>query len=349
MRILSIVGTRPQYVKLAPLLAASKNKGITHDWIDTGQHYSANMSQTFLEEFMIPNPKINLEVGSGSHGVQTARMILGIEEYLLNNTYEMVVVYGDTNSTLAGAIAATKLGIPVAHVESGLRSRNQKMAEELNRKMVDHVASILFAPTALAFQNLLNEGLSNVINSGDVMFDVLLKDLSDNIKPKNTSDFLLCTIHRAETTDSPERLRTIFGALEASSFQVIIPAHPRLRAKLQEFQIQPNPERITLIEPLEHSAMLRKILESKCVVTDSGGIQKEAYMLKKICVTVREETEWPETLVGGWNFLSPNLNNLNELASRKSPVVTGNYFGDGNAAIKILDEIKKYISNAQKK
>jgi UDP-N-acetylglucosamine 2-epimerase len=341
MKILSIVGTRPQYVKLAAIYNSSLTRAVTHDWIDTGQHYSTNMSGDLIEEFQIPSPKLNLQVGSGQHGSQTAKMLEGLEDFLISNRYDVVLVYGDTNSTLAGALAASKLRIPVAHVESGLRSNNMEMPEEQNRRMVDHISTLLFAPTQIAVENLKQEGLSSIVKSGDIMYDVVQRSTLDLKKKEGAfGNFVLATIHRAENTDSNERLEHIIGALENLSLPVTLPAHPRLLQRLAEFKIEIDEDRIKIIEPLGHKELLEMVLNAKCVITDSGGLQKEAFMLRKICVTARSETEWPETLEFGWNVLSPNLANLSELVSRVSPIEQSAYFGDGNAADIILNELE---------
>jgi UDP-GlcNAc3NAcA epimerase len=340
MRILSIVGTRPQYVKLAAIYNISKTRNFTHDWIDTGQHYSTNMSGSLIDEFELPSPRLNLMVGSGLHGAQTAKMLEGIEQFLTLNEYDVVLVYGDTNSTLAGALAAVKLGIPIAHIEAGLRSKNMAMPEEQNRRIVDHISNVLFAPTQLAVDNLTQEGLTAIVKSGDIMYDVVRK-LSLNLnKDAGASDFVLVTIHRAENTDKEYRLRQIFNALESLSTTVILPSHPRLQQRLKEFNLVINEEKIKLIEPLGHKELLKMIVDAKCVVTDSGGLQKEAFMLRKICVTARNETEWPETLEFGWNVLSPDLANLSALISRVSPDEQSAHYGAGNAADAILNELE---------
>jgi UDP-N-acetylglucosamine 2-epimerase len=341
MKILSIVGTRPQYVKLAAIYNASLTRALLHDWIDTGQHYSANLSGDLIDEFQIPTPRLNLKVGSGPHGVQTAKMLEGIEEFLSSNNYDVVLVYGDTNSTLAGALAASKLRIPVAHIESGLRSNNMDMPEEQNRRIVDHISTLLFAPTQLAVENLEREGLNSIVKSGDIMFDVLKRSVFDLSKKAHTfGNFVLATVHRVENTDSIERLKNIIRALESLSLPVVLPAHPRLLQRLVDFKIDINKDKIKIIEPLGHKELLEMVINAKCVITDSGGLQKEAFMLHKICITVRNETEWPETLEFGWNVLSPKLDNLSELVSRVSPDEQSSYFGEGNAADIILNELE---------
>lgn len=340
MRILSIVGTRPQYVKLAAIYNVSKTRNFTHEWIDTGQHYSTNMSGSLIDEFEIPPPRLNLMVGSGPHGAQTAKMLEGVERFLELNVYDVVLVYGDTNSTLAGALAAVKLGIPIAHIEAGLRSKNMAMPEEQNRRIVDHISSVLFAPTQLAVDNLKQEGLTAIVKSGDIMYDVVRKLALNLNKGATASDFVLATIHRAENTDDQDRLQQIVNSLGSLSTIVILPAHPRLLQRLKEFNVVVNEDKIKLIEPLGHKELLKMIVDAKCVVTDSGGLQKEAFMLRKICVTARNETEWPETLEFGWNVLSPNLADLSDLISRVSPDEQSAHYGDGNAAEMILEELE---------
>jgi UDP-N-acetylglucosamine 2-epimerase len=341
MKLLSIVGTRPQYVKLKAIVDASKARNIFHDWVDTGQHYSPLLSTELIEEFNLPLPKLNLKVGSGAHGHQTAKMLDGLEFFLLENTYDLVIVYGDTNSTLAGALAASKLGIPIAHIEAGIRSGNMDMPEEKNRRMVDHISNLLFAPTRLAVENLEKEGLSSIVHSGDIMYDVLQsKDFQKEISGDLTSTFVLSTIHRAENCDSADRLEKIFRGLENLNERVFLPAHPRLVNRLKEFNISFDSKKIQILEPMKHRDLLDLVIKSKCVITDSGGLQKEAFMLRKICITVRHETEWPETLELGWNILNPHLENLTESVNRESPKEQSAYFGNGNAAGIILGEIE---------
>lgn len=341
MKLLSIVGTRPQYVKVAAIVSASIKANVQHDWIDTGQHYSTSLSSELIREFNLPTPKLNLMIGSRTHGAQTAKMLEGIENFLLENTYDMVLVYGDTNSTLAGALAASKLGFPIAHIEAGLRSGNMEMPEEKNRRIVDHISNLLFAPTQIAVDNLKREGLNSVVHSGDIMYDVLKKTAIDlKYDQEASSAFVLATIHRVENTDSKDRLEKIIRALEKLPLTIILPAHPRLLQRLDEFEIKIDNEKINLVEPLNHKDLLQMVIKSKCVVTDSGGLQKESFMLRKICITARHETEWPETLEHGWNVLNPCLENLIEMINRDSPRDQSAYFGDGNAAAVILSEIK---------
>jgi UDP-N-acetylglucosamine 2-epimerase len=341
MKLLSIVGTRPQYVKLTAIVSASIKANMHHDWVDTGQHYSTALSSELIQEFNLPSPKLNLMIGSGTHGAQTAKMLQSLEIFLMENIYDMVLVYGDTNSTLAGALASSKLGIPIAHIEAGLRSGNMEMPEEKNRRMVDHISDMLFAPTQLAVNNLKREGLNSIFHSGDIMYDVLQKTEIDLKSDEEVSSpFVLATIHRAENTDSKDRLEEIFIQLEKLPLTVVLPAHPRLLQRLDEFGIKVDKGKIQLVEPLNHKELLKTVIKSKCVITDSGGLQKESFMLRKICITARHETEWPETLEYGWNVLNPGLENLNEMINRDSPTDQSAYFGDGNAAGFILGEIR---------
>ena len=345
MKVLSIVGTRPQYVKLAPIIEAFRNSGLVHEWLDTGQHYSDSMSGNLLQDLGITPPCINLKVGSGSHSMQTAIMMIEIEKYLMSNPYDVIMVYGDTNSTLAGALTAAKLGIPIVHIEAGLRSSNKDMPEEINRIIVDHISTLHFAPTQIAVENLIREGLIHPIFSGDVMYDVLLNFKKQNVtQVENTERFILCTIHRAENTDNHFRLRKILDRLNSLPIKVQIPAHPRLIKQINTFGIEISQGSIELLEPLAHTEVLRKVLNSQLVITDSGGLQKESFMLKKLCITVRSETEWPETLANNWNALDYNLDQITELVNRPVPTNQDQFFGNGKAASIILDSVSKFLA-----
>jgi UDP-GlcNAc3NAcA epimerase len=286
--------------------------------IHTGQHYDTNMSAVFFQEMEIAAPDYCLGVGSASHAVQTAQMMIGIERVLLDEGADCVVVYGDTNSTLAGALVAAKLRIPVAHVEAGLRSFNRRMPEEINRVLTDHVASLLFAPTRGAVENLKREGIDghNVHLVGDVMFDAALyygrkAELQSRILESlglERRDYLLATIHRAENTDSADVLRSIVEALAvlANEIPVVLPLHPRTRSALERHSISPqNPGRLRLIDPVGYLDMVLLEENARLVVTDSGGVQKEAFFYRVPCVTLRSETEWTELLELGWNTLVP--------------------------------------------
>jgi UDP-GlcNAc3NAcA epimerase len=322
--ILTVVGARPQFIKAAVLSRVIRSKEYRDSFqeilVHTGQHYDDNMSEVFFREMEIPEPDINLNVGSGSHGRMTGQMLIGIEEVILDERPDMVLVYGDTNSTLAGALAASKLHVPVAHIEAGLRSYWKAMPEEQNRVLTDHLSAWLFCPTETARLNLEREGLREGVHVvGDVMLDASLyyrrkveadmargvtrlPDLFDGGEPGTAalSDFYLLTIHRAENTDDPERLRRIAGALNAVKRMAVFPIHPRTRKKLAEHNVDFEPH-VHLIDPVGYLEMIELELRCSFVVTDSGGMQKEAYFFKKPCVTLRDQTEWVETVESGWN------------------------------------------------
>lgn len=315
MKICTIVGARPQFIKAAPVSRAFKDTGqIEEVVIHTGQHYDENMSKVFFEELEIPEPGYQLGIGSAGHGAQTGRMLEAIEGVLINEKPDWALVYGDTNSTLAGALAACKLHIPVAHVEAGLRSFNRRMPEEINRVLTDHASSLLFAPTETAVANLHNEGIrgDSVKLVGDVMYDAALfygKRAVQNsrILSKLNLDgrkYILATIHRAENTDNPDRLSTIIEALAdvAESVPVILPLHPRTRSKLKNQQICTG--QIQLLEPIGYLDMSALTGKAALVCTDSGGLQKEAYFHDIRCLTLRNETEWVELVALGWNRLA---------------------------------------------
>jgi len=310
MHVLSVVGARPQFVKAAVVSAELRGRGIREVLVHTGQHYDHGMSAVFFEEMGIPEPDHDLGVGSGSHAVQTGAMLAGIERLLLADPPDAVLVYGDTNSTLAGALAAAKVHIPVAHVEAGLRSFNRRMPEEVNRVMTDHLSALLFCPTDTAVQNLAAEGIvDGVVRTGDVMLDATrhyaeraaerapLRDLV----PHRPGSFAVATVHRAENTDDPARLRGIFEGLGRLELPVVLPLHPRTAARLQGVDLPANVE---VREPIGYLAMLNLVRNAHCVLTDSGGLQKEAVWLGVPCITLREETEWVETLERGWNRLA---------------------------------------------
>lgn len=316
-RILTIVGARPQFIKAAAISHVIRDKysdNITEDILHTGQHYDDAMSGRFFTELDIPLPKYNLGVGSGSHGAQTAAMLKGIEEILLSTNYDNVLVYGDTNSTLAGALAASKLHVPVLHVEAGLRSYNMAMPEEVNRVLTDHASTYLFAPTKTAVQNLWNEGFKEekVIFSGDVMYDNVLH--YSPIAAQKTllavphSGFILATLHRDFNTDNPERLKNILSTLNDISEQfgtsILFPVHPRTKKHLESLDSTPLSERILLVDPLSYLETLAALQQTRLVLTDSGGLQKEAYFCGKPCVILRPETEWVEIVEEGAALLA---------------------------------------------
>ncbi|HUL39425.1 MAG TPA: UDP-N-acetylglucosamine 2-epimerase (non-hydrolyzing) [Methanomassiliicoccales archaeon] len=312
MRIATVVGARPQFIKCAPL-SRELRKGHDEIIIHTGQHYDYEMSRVFFEELDIPEPDYNLEVGSASHASQTGRILIAAEEVLLKERPDLALVFGDTNSTLAGALAAAKIGIPVAHVEAGLRSYDRSMPEETNRVLTDHLSELLFAPTKVAVANLRKEGISKgVARSGDVMVDSLEEARQAAMKSSRVlerydltgKEFLAMTVHRASNTDSPESIRKIIRAIERSGLRTIFPIHPRTRKLMQDSGIVDElPENLTVTEPLGYLDMLALMINAKAILTDSGGMQKEAFILGVRCVTLRSNTEWPETLTEGRNRL----------------------------------------------
>jgi len=347
-KIVTVVGARPQFIKAATVSREIHAHPSIHELLlHTGQHYDENMSRIFFRELDIPEPDFNLEVGSGSHANQTGRMLQGIEEILLNEKPDLALVYGDTNSTLAGALAAVKLHIPVAHVEAGLRSFNRSMPEEINRIATDCISNILFAPTQTAVQNLANEGLlANTRFTGDVMYDsvlyyqsAILNHPEKYITPGIPEKYLLATIHRAENTDQPENLKKIFSAFAQLPFKVVLPIHPRTRKILDTaITLPPN---VQIIEPVGYLQMLNLTIGASKVLTDSGGLQKEAYFLGKPCVTLRTETEWSETLHDHWNIIAgSDPGRIVEAVLLPEPSAPRQHgFGDGHAAGKILKKL----------
>lgn len=331
MKILTVIGARPQFIKAAAVSRAiAKHNESTNDQrstineiiVHTGQHYDANMSDIFFEQMAIPKPDYHLGVGGGPHGQMTGRQLEKIEEVLLKEKPDWVLVYGDTNSTLAGALAASKLHIPVAHIEAGLRSFNRRMPEEINRVLTDHVSSMLFCPTETAVNNLIKEGFdvtrdqrpaaSNhpiVFNVGDVMYDAALFYRDRAVKPiwfdsigVGLNEFVLCTIHRAENTDNEKKLNAIFKGLADSGVSIVFPLHPRTREKIKQYQIEIS-NNIHLVEPVGYLEMVWMEINCKLIATDSGGMQKEAYFHKKQCMVLREQTEWVELIEIGANTL----------------------------------------------
>ena len=313
MKIASIVGARPQFIKAAPVSRALRQAGHQEFLIHTGQHYDHEMSQVFFQQLSIPEPDVNLGIGSGSHGQQTGRMLALIEGVIKEQSPEYVIVYGDTNSTLAGALAAAKLHIPVAHVEAGLRSFNKRMPEEINRVMTDHISDLLLCPTKTAVNNLEREGiLRNVYLVGDVMHDAVLyymhlaENNTDILKKMNlvAKSYALATVHRAENTDDSDRLHSIFCAFERineNGLTLLLPLHPRTQHRLNSMGRLSNG--IRSMPPVSYLEMLILEKHARVIITDSGGMQKEACWLGVPCVTLRNETEWVETVDSGWNVL----------------------------------------------
>ncbi|HEU4945776.1 MAG TPA: UDP-N-acetylglucosamine 2-epimerase (non-hydrolyzing) [Kribbella sp.] len=350
MKVLSVVGARPQFVKLAPVAEAFGATEHQHVIVHTGQHYDAKMSDVFFADLRIPAPDVHLGVGSGSHGVQTGAMLAALDGVLDEHRPDWVLVYGDTNSTIAGALSAVKMHLPVAHLEAGLRSFNRLMPEEHNRVLTDHAADLLLAPTEVAMGHLAREGLAErCLLVGDVMTDVCFRvrdavldqplDLPAGLEPNG---YVVSTIHRAENTDDPRRLAAIVDALAGLGLPVLLLAHPRLVARCHEYGIaisRPGGS-LHVAEPLAYPQMVAAVLGSSGVVTDSGGLQKEAFLLGRPCTTLRGETEWVETLDDGWNVLAADLDGLAKLAARPAPTAERSApYGDGQAAHRVVDAL----------
>lgn len=355
MKVITILGARPQFIKAAAVSRVLRSTPEVQEvLVHTGQHYDENMSEVFFRELEIPEPDYNLGIGSGSHGAQTGRMLESIEKVLLEEKPDWVLVYGDTNSTLAGALAAIKLHIPVAHVEAGLRSFNRRMPEEFNRVLTDHASDLLFAPTETAVENLRREGIpdAKIHLVGDVMYDAaiyyaakaerksrILEQL--NLKPKT---YILATIHRAENTDVPGRLQAIFRgiAIIAQEVPVVLPLHPRTRAALtREGILEGVTGDIRVIEPVGYLDMVMLEKNARLIVTDSGGVQKEAFFYRAPCLTLRGETEWVELIELGWNRLVPPLSVEAVVSGIREALnapagLAGQPYGDGRSAYRIV-------------
>lgn len=347
LRILSVVGARPQFVKLAPIAHECARRGVEHIIVHTGQHYDPALSDAFFVDLEIPAPDVHLGVGSGGHGAQTGAMMTALDPVLDEYQPDWVLVYGDTNSTLAAAVCAAKLHFPIAHLEAGLRSFNRRMPEEHNRVLTDHAADLLLAPTDVARDHLANEGLgSRAVVTGDVMTDVCFtvrdKVVADppRIDGLPDGDFVVCTVHRAENTDDPELLELLVSRLAAVPVPVVLTAHPRLVTRAAAAGIALERGSIRVIPPLPYPSLVSAVLRSRGVVTDSGGLQKEAYLLGRPCTTLRAETEWVETLEGGWNVLDPRAADVAGLAARTVTARQGQPYGSGHAAAAVLDALE---------
>lgn len=354
MKIVTVVGARPQFVKAAPLSKALRRRH--HEiLIHTGQHYDPLLSEVFFQELELPKPDYHLGAGSGTHGSQTANMLEGIENVLLQETPELMVVYGDTNSTLAGALAAAKLSIPIVHVEAGLRSFNRDMPEEINRVVADHLSSLLFCPTDEAVGNLKREGIEQGVHKvGDIMYDAILAYLPLAIEKSNIVDqlglsrgaYCVATIHRKENTDSPEAMNRILNALSQLGLPVVLPLHPRTRHCIHRWGLEPLllAPNLKVTSPLPYLDMLSLTSQAYAVLTDSGGLQKEAYMLKVPCLTIRGETEWVETVEHGWNRLAAAESQaiLDAFAAISVPKQHPPLFGDGRSADAMCGLMEKF-------
>jgi len=349
VKLLTVVGARPQFIKAAAVsrVIRSDYPGIIDEvLVHTGQHFDHAMSEVFFTELDIPQPRYNLEIAGGPHGAMTGRMLEAIEQVLLQEGPDCLLVYGDTNSTLAGALAAAKLHVPVAHVEAGLRSFNMRMPEEINRILADRVSRLLFCPTRTAVANLYAEGLTQgVSNVGDVMFDASLhyrgmaRERSSVLGRLGLLEqsYVLATCHRAENTDDPQRLQAIIQALAelAGEMPVVLPLHPRTRNTLAALGLNAALKAVTLVEPLPFLDMIRLEQTARCIVTDSGGVQKEAFFYQVPCVTMRDETEWPETVELGWNRLAGASREriVDAVLQAQRPALSGSApYGDGQAS-----------------
>lgn len=356
-KIVTVVGARPQFIKAAAVSRVLRANGSLEEvLVHTGQHYDDGMSDIFFRELDIPRPSYSLGIGSGSHGDQTGRMLAALENMLLKERPDWVLIYGDTNSTLAGALAAVKLHIPIAHVEAGLRSFNRRMPEEINRVVSDHVSDLLFAPTDVAVKNLHDEGLDpiRIRNVGDVMYDAALfygakaRTGSDILRRLGlaTGDYVLATIHRAENTDSPERLGSILNGLIAvsKSTTVVLPLHPRTRKSIgPELEERLSNANVLVLDPVGYLDMVMLEGNARVIATDSGGVQKEAYFYKIPCITLREETEWTELVEMGWNKLVPPTDPIviekAILQATAGKIESKNPYGDGNSAELIVNTL----------
>jgi UDP-N-acetylglucosamine 2-epimerase len=348
MNIFTIVGARPQFIKAAPMSATLRQKH-TEFLVHTGQHYDDNMSEVFFRELGIPSPDANLGVGGGTHAEQTARMMPPLESLMQQVAPDWVLVYGDTNSTLAGALVAAKLNLRVAHVEAGLRSYNRAMPEEVNRVLTDHVSQLLFCPTPVAVANLAKEGIhEGVVMTGDIMMDAVLRNLQ-RARTESTvhqrlnlpEKYAIATIHRPANTDNTAHLGEIVAALNGLEMPVVFAVHPRTRSALNQFSISEN---LHLVEPLSALDMLAVLDRAQVAITDSGGLQKEAYIVETPCVTVRTETEWVETVESGWNRLADTRREsiLSAVSAALSSRPTSHppLYGDGTAAQQMVQALE---------
>lgn len=379
MKIVTVVGARPQFIKAAAVSRAiqlfnkkhfaSSRKRIQEILVHTGQHYDYLMDKVFFEELELPKPDYHLGVGSGSHARQTGIMLEKIEAVLQKEKPEVVMVYGDTNSTLSGALAAAKLNIPVAHVEAGLRSFNRTMPEEINRLLTDHLSTLLFCPTDQALRNLLKEGIKDgrtriVKNVGDVMYDSILyysklAEKKSGILKKlsfftpnstlSTPNYYLATLHRAENTDDPKRLKSILRALNeiGENTPIVLPLHPRTKKMIETYHLFSKFKSIKFIEPVSYLDMLKLEKNAKAILTDSGGVQKEAYWLRVPCFILRDETEWTETIKSGWNVLAGAeteriMEEIKRGMRQKRSSGAIRLFGDGKACENIVKVLMRY-------
>jgi UDP-N-acetylglucosamine 2-epimerase (non-hydrolysing) len=361
MKIAIVLGTRPEIIKMSPIVRELEKKGIDFFILHTGQHYSYNMDQIFFEQLELPKPRYNLKVGSGTHAEETGKMMIAIEKVLVKERPEIVLVEGDTNTVLAGALASVKIGVPVGHVEAGLRSFDESMPEEINRKVVDHISNLLFAPTEKAKGNLLKEGIDEkkIFVTGNTIVDAVYQNLKlvsknhgkrilDSLGIKEENYFLV-TIHRQENVDEPRRFKNIISGLKLLqkyyNMPIIYPIHPRARKRMKEYNL--DHESIILTEPLDYLSFLVLESKAKLILTDSGGVQEEACILKVPCVTLRDNTERPETLEVGANIIAgtePKRILEKAISMIESKRNWPNPFGDGRAGERIIKIILNYYS-----
>lgn len=357
-KVLTIVGARPQFVKAATLSRVFGTRDDVRELIvHTGQHFDKNMSDVFFDEMEIPKPDFQLDIHSLNHGAMTGRMMEGLEKLMLDEKPDMVLIYGDTNSTLAGALSAVKLHIPVAHVEAGLRSFNMEMPEEVNRILADRVSDILYCPTETARQNLIDEGYESIATeilvTGDVMLDAAMfyaeksREKSTIVSNLNLKNFVLVTLHRAENTDDPEKLSSIINALNAINEEcpIVLPIHPRTKKLIAQYGLETN---FQTIEPVGYFDMIALLENSSMVMTDSGGLQKEAYFFKKPCITMREQTEWVELVSEGVNILTGSdgdkIMSAYKSMSGKELSFNNRLYGDGHAAESIVGHLLEHLN-----
>ncbi len=349
MKIVTIIGARPQFVKASVVSKALREAGHTEILVNTGQHYDDNMAKIFFEEMAIPRPDYNLGVGSGTHAEQTAASMVGIEEVLIQEQPDFLIVYGDTNATVAGALTAAKLHIKIVHIEAGLRSYNRQMPEEVNRIITDVISDYLMVPTQVAVDNLKQEGIEKGVHIvGDVMVDAL-QTYTQVAEQKSTvlqklsldkSGFILMTIHRPSNADSSDRLLAILESVSGAGFPIVFPVHPRSKSRVEAL-VNKIAGDIRLIEPVGYLDMMLLEKHAHMIVTDSGGVQKEAYLHKTPCLTVRSETEWVETVDDGWNYLvGDRLADIQGLIQHfPTPITWSHHYGNGNSAKQIVAQL----------
>lgn len=355
MILMRVVGARPQFMQEIAFRHEVDIRGYREILVHTGQHYDEKMSQIFFDDLGIPRPDINIGVGSGSHGHQTGRMLGSLDDIIEEYRPDVLVVDGDTNSTLAGALAAAKMHVPLVHVEAGLRSFDRRMPEEVNRVIADHLANLLCAPTPTAVRNLSQEGLSDhVVLTGDLMYDCFMhfRDQADSTAISRCgvadTDFLLATVHRAENTDNPERFAEIISGLMSLPLPVIIPAHPRIRGQLERItKTLIGRDNLIIIDPVGYLQMLALEQQAKCILTDSGGVQREAFFAGKPSIILRDTTEWREQIDSGWSYLSGASASAISLAYESvcgcDMPTQPEIYGDGKAAAKVLTAIEEFL------